>query len=429
MVVKVQRPDIREQMLEDLDVLAEIAALLDKRTKLGRQFEFTSLIAEFRKTLLSELDYRREARNLTQLADALVDFDQIVVPRPVADYSSARVLTMDYVAGRKITDLSPLALMEADGPELADQLFRAYLRQIFVDGFFHADPHPGNVFLTDDGRIALLDLGMVARLAPRLQEQLLQMVLAISDGRSDEAADFALKIGQRREDFDERAFRRGAAELVTHTQGATIAEMRIGRIFLDMARRAGETGLRLPPELTLLGKTLLNLDMIGRQLAPDYDPSASIRDNAAQLMQHRMVKALSSANLYGGMLELKDLVNRAPARVNRILEAAANNEFGIRMDTGINGPQLMVGIQKIANRITLGLLLAALIIGAAMLVRVPTSFTILGYPGIAMLFFLAAGAGAVVLLAQILVTDVRQSRAEQARKHLAPGVAPPPGGP
>jgi ubiquinone biosynthesis protein len=412
-VVKVQRPNIHASIIEDLDAMAEIASVLDHRTSVGRKYEFSGIVAEFRKTLLTELDYHQEARNLTTLADALAGFDRIVVPRPVEDYSTGRILTMDFIDGRKITDVSPMALLEIDGPAIADQLFRAYLKQIFVDGFFHADPHPGNVFLTADQKIALLDLGMVARIAPRMQEQLLQMVLALSDGRSDEAADFALKIGERRHGFDERAFRRSAADVVGRTQGVAISNMQVGRIVLDMARHASETGLRLPPELSLLGKTLLQLDAVGRLLAPEFDPSSSIRDNASKIMNQRMLKSLSAGNVFSSMLEMKDLVNRLPQRVNRILDAAANNQLGIKMDTGIDAPQLMVGMQKVANRITVGLLLAALIVGAAMLMRVPTTFTILGYPGLAMIFFLGAGAGAVLLLFQIIVTDVRQSRAQK----------------
>src|SRR5205085_56129 len=128
--------------------------------------------------------------------------------QPVADYSSSRVLTMEYVHGRKVTDLSPLARMEFDGNALATELFRAYLHQILVDGFFHADPHPGNVFLTDDYRIALIDLGMVGRIMPGLQEQLLQLLLAIAEGRGDDAASIAIKIGEKKEGFDEKRFRR-----------------------------------------------------------------------------------------------------------------------------------------------------------------------------------------------------------------------------
>src|SRR5207249_38185 len=129
-VVKVQRPNIREQMLEDLDALAEIAALLDRRTKIGKRFRFSDMIAEFRKTLIAELDYRREAHNLDTLADNLAGFEQIVVPRPVPDYSTARVLTMDHIEGQKINSLSPVALLEIDGDALAEALFQAYLKQI-----------------------------------------------------------------------------------------------------------------------------------------------------------------------------------------------------------------------------------------------------------------------------------------------------------
>jgi predicted unusual protein kinase regulating ubiquinone biosynthesis (AarF/ABC1/UbiB family) len=124
------------------------------------------MLDEFRKTLLRELDYRMEARNLEVLSENLRAFDRIVVPLPVADYSTSRVLTIDYIRGEKITKLSPLVRTEIDGEVLAEQLFRAYLQQILVDGFVHADPHPGNVFLTDDNHVALLDLGMVARIPP-----------------------------------------------------------------------------------------------------------------------------------------------------------------------------------------------------------------------------------------------------------------------
>ena len=119
------------------------------------------MLEEFRRSLLRELDYRQEAHNLTLLRRNLSEFERIVVPAPIEDYTTSRVLTMEYIAGTKITTLSPVARSRWTVPALAEQLFRAYLKQILVDGFFHADPHPGNVFVTDDGRIALLDLGMV----------------------------------------------------------------------------------------------------------------------------------------------------------------------------------------------------------------------------------------------------------------------------
>src|SRR5438270_10133347 len=206
--VKVQRPGIREALFEDLDALDEIAEFLDNHTAVGKRYEFCQMLDETRKSLVRELDYRQEANNLTTIGGHLKEFPRIIVPEPIADYSSSRVLTMQYVHGKKITDLSPLARMEFDGGALAEELFRAYLQQILVDGFFHADPHPGNVFITDDYQIALIDLGMVGRIMPRLQEDLLQLLLAIAEGRGEEAADLAIKIGDARDMNDEEQFRR-----------------------------------------------------------------------------------------------------------------------------------------------------------------------------------------------------------------------------
>jgi ubiquinone biosynthesis protein len=402
--VKVQRPGIREAMLEDLDALDEIAEFLDGHTAAGKRYEFCQMLSELRKSLLRELDYRQEANNLITIGKNLKEFEHIVVPEPITDYSTSRVLTMQYVHGKKITDLSPLARMEFDGAALAEELFRAYLQQILVDGFFHADPHPGNVFLTDNYQIALIDLGMIGRIMPGLQEQLLQLLLAISEGRGDDAADIAIKLGERKEDFAEKEFKSRIGEIVATQQGATVEQMQVGRLVLEVTQASGENGVRVPPELTMLGKTLLNLDQVGRAIEPSFDPNASIRRNAAQIMQQRLMKSLSPGNLFSGVLELKDLVQRLPSRVNKILDAIANNELKVSVDA-IDEKTLVVGFQKVANRITVGLIIAALIVGAAMLMKVETSFRLWGYPGLAILLFLAAAGGGVMLLINILFYD------------------------
>jgi predicted unusual protein kinase regulating ubiquinone biosynthesis (AarF/ABC1/UbiB family) len=402
--VKVQRPGIRDAMLQDLDAFEEIAEFLDNHTAAGKRYEFCQMLDQFRKSLLRELDYRQEASNLTTIGAHLQDFERIVVPAAIPDYSTSRVLTMQYVHGKKITDLSPLARMEFDGDALAEELFHAYLQQILVDGFFHADPHPGNVFLTDDYRIALIDLGMVGRIMPGLQEQLLQLLLAIAEGRGDDAADIAIKIGDRKDDFAEKDFKHAIAEIVSKQQGATVDQMQVGRLVLEVTQASGENGIRVPAELTMLGKTLLNLDQVGRAIAPEFDPNASIRRNASQIMQQRLMKSLSPGNLFSGVLELKDLVQRLPARLNKIIDAIANNEMKISVDA-IDEKTLVLGFQKVANRITVGLIIAALIVGAAMMMRVETTFRIWGYPGLAILLFLAAAGGGVVLLINILFYD------------------------
>ncbi|HEY2799586.1 MAG TPA: AarF/UbiB family protein [Chthoniobacterales bacterium] len=402
--VKVQRPAIRERMVEDFEALEDIAEFLDHHTEIGKRYEFCQLLEQFRNSLLQELDYRQEASNLTTLREQLRDFPRLIVPAPISDYCTSRVLTMELVPGKKVTDLSPLARMEFDGAALAEEMFRAYLEQILVSGFFHADPHPGNVFITADYRIALLDLGMVGRIMPRLQEDLLQLLLAIAEGRGDEAANVAIKIGDKKENFDAKEFTRRIGEIVAVQKSATVENMQVGRLVLQVTQSCAESGIRVPPEFSMLGKTLLNLDEVGRTIAPDFDPNASIRRNAAEIMQQRLVRGLSPGNLFSGMLEVKDLIQRLPARINKIVDAIANNELKVNVDA-IDERTLVEGFQKVANRITVGLLLAALIVGAAMLMRVDTSFRIWGYPGLAIILFLLAAGGGIALLINILFYD------------------------
>jgi len=402
--VKVQRPRILDTILEDLAALHEAAGLLDAHTELGRRIHLTGLLKEFRKTLARELDYRQEAENLVRLGKMLAEWKRLVVPRPVDDFTTARVLTMDYVRGRKITRIGPLARLEMDGAALAEELFAAYLHQVLVAGFFHADPHPGNIFLTDDGRLALLDLGMVGRLPPERQERLLRLLLAIGDGRGEAAAVLAARIGERLPEFEPRKFKQTIAALVAEHRGARLQDMAIGRLMLAMSREGAEAGIRLPPELALLGKTLLQLDEIGRCLDPDFDPNEAVRRHAAAVTGRRLRQSASPGSLLAGMHELKEFVERLPGRANRILEKVANNELSIRVET-IDETLLMRGAQKIANRIAIGVVLGALILGAALLMRVSTSFQILGYPGLAMICFLGAGAGGVLLVLSILWSD------------------------
>jgi predicted unusual protein kinase regulating ubiquinone biosynthesis (AarF/ABC1/UbiB family) len=408
-VVKVQRPDIREQIVEDLEALEEAAGFIDAHTEIGRRYEFSTMLAELRRSLLRELDFNREASNLMRLGASLREFEHIVVPEPIEDYTSSRVLTMEYIPGKKITDVSPLRLLELDGMALSEELFRAYLKQILIDGFFHADPHPGNVFLTEDNRIALIDLGMVSHIGGRFQENLLRLLLAISEGRGDEAAQIAIKMGEPKPHFDKSDFQHRVANLVARHADATLEQIDAGHVALEITRIAGDCWFRLPPQFTMIAKTLLNLDQVVYTLAPDFDPNASIRDEASSIAARKMTKSMEGGNLLSRVIEVKEFVERLPTRVNKILDAVGNNELTIGVDA-IDEKVVLDGLQKVANRITLGLILAALIVGAALMMRVETSFKIFGYPGLPAIFFLLAAIAGLILIASILFTDEKPKK-------------------
>ncbi|HUP85598.1 MAG TPA: AarF/UbiB family protein [Acidimicrobiales bacterium] len=396
-VVKVQRPGIRDRIKEDMEALSELATWLDDHTDVGRRFGFAELLSEFDHSLRDELDYKREASNLRRLATIVEPYELLVVPQPVDDFTSGRVLTMDYLEGRKITSLTPLARLEMDtsASDLADQLFRAYLDQILVEGFFHADPHPGNICLTTDGRIAMLDLGMVARVPNRLQDLLVKLLVAVSGGRGEEAAHLTMQMGRPLDDFDESRFVRGASDLVTRNHDLGVGELDAGGLVMQLQRLSGESGLRLPPELALLGKALLNLDQVARSLDPEFSPSDAIQRHATTILQSRMRP--SRERLFSAALEAREFIEELPGRVNKLLDSTANGELTLKVDA-FDEKELLRGLQQLANRVTTGLVLAALIIGAAMLTRVQTDVELFGYPAVAIVCFLAASLGGAALL-------------------------------
>jgi predicted unusual protein kinase regulating ubiquinone biosynthesis (AarF/ABC1/UbiB family) len=245
---------------------------------------------------------------------------------------------------------------------------------------------------------------MVGRIAPVMQDHLLKLLLAVSEGKGEEAADVAVRMGERLDEFDEREYVRVVSQLVAQHQHSTVAQIDTGQIVLEITRSAGTAGLRLPAELTLLGKTLLNLDIVARTLAPDFNPNEIIQRNVSEVMRHRLTRTLSPGNLFSTVLELNEFAQNLPARLNRALDRVANNDLSLKVDA-FDEKHLMKGMQKIANRITMGLVLAALIMGAALLMRVDTRFRILGYPGIAMLLFLTAAVGGLILLYNIVFRD------------------------
>ena len=403
-IVKIQRPEIRKQIAEDFEVLTQIAEFLDAYTEFGRRYRFLTVLEEFRVTIQKELNYEREAQNLVALGQNLREFPRIQVPQPVDDYTTRSVLTMDFVQGRKITSLSPLARLDLNGAPLADELFRAYLKQIMVDGMFHADPHPGNVFLTDDGHIALIDLGMVGHIAPTLQENLLKLLIAVSEGDNEEASDIVIRISRTNENFDEVQFSRRMGQIITAAQNQSLEQLNVGKSLLDMSKTAIDNGLFVPSELTLLGKTLLQMDEIGKIIDPKFDPYAAVRRNVPSLLAQRLKKHASQGTVVNSLLEFKNLFTHLPGRLNRILDSVADSELEVKVKTP-DAKMLVEGFQKVANRITAGVILASLIMGAAMMMRIETRFTIFGYPGLAILCFLVAAAGGMWLLFTIFFQD------------------------
>lgn len=415
-VVKVQRPGIRETVRDDMAVLTQLAELAERRTDVGRRFGITRLLAQFRRSLVGELDYRRESANLVRFGELTAPYPHLVVPQPLPDYTTSRVLTMDFVAGRKVTDVTPYGLLDIDAPTLVAELFRCYLQMILVEGTLHADPHPGNILLTPEGTLALLDLGMVATVPPRIQDKVVKVLLAIGDGDGEEAASVLASMGHPLDGYDAASFRDDVAHLVSSTV-AMGADLQAGAVLVQLSRLSGQHGLRPPAEMSMIGKALLNLDQTTAHLDPTFAPAEAIRDNLAQIMRGGL--SVSSAGIMAAAIEAKEFTAQLPRRANRILDSLADGELTVRVNA-IDEQRLLMVLQRLTNRLTMGLVLAAIVVGAALMMQVPTASEILGYPAIAMVFFVLAAVAGAVLVAWIALTDRKVARRPRDRTGRVP---------
>ncbi|WP_417265338.1 ABC1 kinase family protein [Brumimicrobium sp.] len=406
--VKIQRPGIRKRFIEDLDTLMSLAEKAEKISEVARSYSLHSVIEELRYILLKELDYNLEAQNLTRLKTNLKDFQHLFIPAPVMDYCSSRVLTMEFVEGSKVTKISPLKSMGLDMEPLIDDLIKGYLKQIIVDGFAHADPHPGNVYLTPNHQIALMDAGMVAKFSNEMQETILKLMIGLSNYDGARVSELLLSISEYDEkDVDLPLFRKNIARKIQESENQIAKDLKTGRTLIEINQMAAKQNIHIPVNLNVLGKILLNMDQIVATLTPEYDMQKTVKEYVKYLMQKKVKDNIKPGNLMELFLEMKDLTENLPFRLNKFSENLAENKIRVKVDT-IDEERFTDAFQKVANRITAGLIIAALIMGAALMARIPSSWTIGGYPAFAFLLFVFAALIGLYLLYQILFKDKKQ---------------------
>jgi ubiquinone biosynthesis protein len=407
-VVKVQRPNVREQVRKDLEVFTDIAETLEQHTDLGRKMNLVGAIEQARMTLLNELNYEQEARNTEILRKNLAQFPLIEMPIVIHDLSTQRVLTTELVRGRKVSKLTALSIIENDYGELAKEITRAYLKQICVDGFWHSDPHPGNVFIreSEDGpRVVLLDFGMVSRISHEFQDEIIKLLLAIASNRGVEVADSCVRLCEVQEKFEPTKFIREISTIVANYHDVDVKQVNVGQLIFNVIAIANNNELKAPPELAMLAKTLLHLDGITKRLDPDYDPQTVIREYGEQLIAQKLAQKFNPRNFYPALLDLNQLVLDLPHRMREITDMTAANKlaFGIKL---LQAEEFLAGMHKIANRITVGLVIAALLVSSSLMMRV--------VPGLAMAGYLLASAAAFYLIISTLSRD----RKDQERAKL-----------
>ena len=392
--VKVVKPGVAELVQVDMEILSELAERLSRST-LARRYDFEALSSELDTTLTAELDLRQEATNTKRIRESMREFSNLRIPDVAEELTAKRVLVLEYIDGTKLVDV------DQHHPRLADELWRAYLKQILVDGAFQCDPHPGNFLLDREGRLAILDYGMVAYVSRENQLRLMALLITLVERDGDRTARACIEMGILGKDFREARFRAGVGHLVARFSGITLKDLPFGLIVRDLLVLCVRNDIQIPPELVLLGKTLLNLEPMCRRLDPEMDPVATMKDAAVRLLEEQIRRDISNERLMALLLELRSLLFDVPLSLRRVLTQLANNELRVGIEVE-KADEMRVAIRDVANRITLGVITAALIMGSAVLVRAGAGWTIFDLPGAALLgFLMAAGLGLYVVF-QIL---------------------------
>ncbi len=395
--VKVLKPGVRELVETDTEILTEVADRLS-RSALGKRYDFKALSAQLEATLLAELDLRQEGANARRLGKSLEEFPELRVPLVIEELTDEHLLVEEYIHGERLSET------DERRPETAEALWRAYLKQVLVDGAFHCDPHPGNFLMDGQGRLVILDHGMFAFMSRENQLRLMALMIMLVEGDGDRAAQACVELGIPGKDFRENRFRSDVGVLVARFEGATLREIPFGELVRQVFAVCFRHDIQIAPEMALLAKTLFNLEPICRLLDPDMDPVRTTREMASRLLEEQIHRDVSAERLVGAILELRSLVNDVPPSFRRVLTRLANNELRIEIELG-RAEQMHSAVRQVADRITLGLITAALILGSAELLNLDAGIKIYGYPLFALIgFLLAAGLG-IYVVAKILLPD------------------------
>ncbi len=375
-VLKVRRPGIVEEVDLDLAVVRSAVEFVEKRSETAELLQLRALADELEVHLRGELDFVEEGNNTELIAKQLEDYDDLVVPLVIHPYVTERVLVLERIHGRKL-DVDHGLPPDRAG-QLAADFFRAYIRQVTQSGVYHADPHRGNVLLTDDGRLALLDFGLLGRLDDETRTTLALLLLALAHNRSEDVAAVLLSLSLTTLDSDEPGFVHELRRKLPRYHWRPLAGIRSGEALADLQRICLEYGIRLPPSFALVGKTLSQADSIARTLDPTLDPIALIEEESLELMLTEAESRLEPEQLFSLLFTQVGALARVPRRMAQIADRLETGTLKVGVvPTGLESLEHM--LRSLANRLGAALIVVGLLISSALMARVNHTVALVGF--------------------------------------------------
>ena len=366
-VVKVRRPGVVEQVNVDLGLLRSTASLVAGRSQTAQLLQLEALTDELEVHLRAELDFTEEAHNTELIARLVADYEHLTVPQLIRPYVTERVLVLERIHGRKVGADHGLAPEVAD--DRAREFFSAYVHQVVVEGVYHADPHAGNVLLTPDGRLALLDFGLIGRLDDDTRRGLSLLLLALAQNRADDVADLIIALSLTDVNSDQPAFVHDVRRKLPRFHWRPLSGIRAGEALADLQRIALDHAIALPTSFALVGKTLAQADSIARVLNPQLDPIALMEEEAIEVIALEAERRLEPNRFFAYLYTQLDPLTRLPRRVSHVLAELEQGSLKVGVvPTGL--AELEHNLRSIANRIGAAIIIAALLLASSLIVRV-----------------------------------------------------------
>ncbi|MGQ9631134.1 MAG: ABC1 kinase family protein [bacterium] len=400
-VVKVQRPGIRRIIETDLDILEDIARLLVRGFPELAIYNPVEVIDQIRRTLMRELDFAREGRNIDRFANNFKGSEIVVFPKVYWELTGERVLTMQAIDGIKVSLIEKIRESGLDPKAIADNIVKVMLHQIFVDGFFHADLHPGNIFVLENNAIALIDCGMVGRLDEQKIFLLSDLFVAIFRRDFDGMVKTIMKMGVLSEDVDAAGLKMDILDFTDRYYNISIEDLKVGAFLNEVIGMISRYRVRIPADLAILGKAVMNLEGILWALDPEFNLMSRAESVISSIAARRYDPQRLLREAGKVLEEAEDFLLSAPAMARGIMGKLRDGKLKLRFDLE-KLDRVMLEFDRIANRLSFSLIISALIVGTALVIQANIGFKVFGFPVLGVLGFLIAGALGLWLVAAIL---------------------------
>uniref|UniRef100_A0A7C4LNF9 AarF/ABC1/UbiB kinase family protein n=1 Tax=Schlesneria paludicola TaxID=360056 RepID=A0A7C4LNF9_9PLAN len=368
LAVKIRRPNVVRDVERDLSLMRELALLAERHLPESRVFDPTGLVNHFARTVRRELNFAREGRTMQEFSRLFRDDPALYVPRVYSDLTTEAVLTMEFVEGVRIDALRSDHSTLYTGADVAARGARIFMKQAFEFGVFHGDPHPGNIRIRPDGSICLLDYGMIGMLDNAMREQLIDLFVAVARQDVDAAVDLVLKIGEPYRETDWPLLHIDMRDFVANYYGIELERLHVGHMLSDFVGILSEHGIRCPGSISLLIRALVTLEGIGRRLDPSFNLAKHLQPFVESLVKDRYQPGKMADRFLQKTRHLAALAEQAPEFAVRSLKKLSEDQLKLQWELqGLD--HFTVELERASNRLVVGLVMAALIVASALIIR------------------------------------------------------------